>query len=68
MSDHINQYNYLIRTIKDVKKWLMKSTINHLEMGDEEMAECHEGINEEILSALTFMRRKPLRMQRNFMR
>ena len=43
----MNQYSDLARTTKDVRKWLIRSEINHSEMGDEDMAECHEAISEE---------------------
>ena len=39
LNDRINQYNDLAWTTKDVRRWLIRSAVNHWEMGDEDMAE-----------------------------
>lgn len=42
--------------------------VNHLEMGDEEMVECHEATSEEFSEYMIFIRGKLLTLHRNFMR
>ena len=47
INDCINYYNDLAWTTKDIRMWLMRRLVNHLEMGNEEMAEYHKAISKE---------------------
>ena len=39
LNERINQYYDLARTTNDVRKWLMRSTMTHWKIFDEDMAE-----------------------------
>ena len=58
LSDRINQYNDLAWTTKDIRRWLMRGDVNNLEMGDEEMVECHEAISEEFFEYIDLYEKK----------
>ena len=47
LSDHINHNSDWTQTKKDVRRWWTMHTVNHLEMGDEEMVEYHEATSKE---------------------
>ena len=65
LNNHINQYNGLARTTKDIRKWLMRKAVTCWIRGDEDMAEWHEKISDEFFEYVKIFVRKPPRLQRS---